>query len=260
MIKAIPFSFSKFIFILGLAIVLGACASRESVQYFQKIDYTKLSDSIAHTEPEIQVGDLLNITITATNAEAAIPFNLYETPIIANSMNMNAARPLPYLVDTDGNINFPVLGQLHIAGNTTKELNTLLKEQLSSYIQDPVINIRFTNFRVSVLGEVNRPGTFPVTNEHLSIIEAITLAGDLTIYGKRDEVLLIRMENGTKKYIPLDLTQKTILDSPYFYVKQNDIIYINPNKTKVNASVVGPNTSVILSSLSILLTVIGLLI
>ncbi|AUS05826.1 polysaccharide biosynthesis/export family protein [Pseudotamlana carrageenivorans] len=259
MIKPLPFSLSYYLGILALTLLLGACASRENIQYFQKIDYTQLSDSIAHTEPEIQVGDLLNITITATNAEAALPFNLFEAPIIG-TMNVNAARPLPYLVDTDGYINFPVLGQLHIAGNTTKALTLLLEDKLSSYIQDPVINIRFANFRVSVLGEVNKPGTFPVTNEHVSIIEAITLAGDLTIYGKRDEVLLIRMENGTKKYIPLDLTQKTILESPYFYVKQNDIIYINPNKTKVNASAVGPNTSVILSSLSILLTVIGLLI
>ncbi|MBU2950254.1 polysaccharide export protein [Tamlana agarivorans] len=256
--KQFPFqlTFNAILFCLSV-LCLGSCASPKKIQYFQETEGQALESDISYDEPEIQTGDLIFINISATNAEAAIPFNLYESPIIGAAA---AAKPQAYLVDTDGVINFPVLGKLNILGLTTKELTKNLEEQLKNYISDPVINIRFANFRVSVLGEVKNPGAIPVLNEHMSIIEAISIAGDLTIYGKRDDVLLIRTENGEKKHINLDLTRSDIINSPYFYVKQNDIIYVTPNKTRVNASSVGPNTSVIFSSISVLLAVIALII
>ncbi len=246
-----------YIFIFSIPLLFSSCASRKQIQYFQDIDTVGSLNATNPIEPKIQVGDLLYINITATNAEAALPFNLYETPPIGQTIT--AAKPMPYLVDAEGRINFPVLGKLQITGLNTKELTQKLELELTEYIKNPVINIRFANFRVSVLGEVNRPGTFPVSNEHMSVIEAISLAGDLTIYGKRESVLLIRTENGKKQYINLNLTKKDLLESPYFYVKQNDIIYVNPNKTRVNAAAVGPNTGVIISSVSILITVLALI-
>jgi len=206
----------------------------------------------------IQSGDLLFINVSAINPEAAIPFNLYETPIVQNSVGNT--KPISYLVDDAGYINFPVLGDLKVDGLTTKKLVKKLETDLAEYISKPTINIRFANFRVSVLGEVARPGTFQVTNERISIIEAIALAGDLTIYGQRTNVLLVRIENGEKVFIPIDLTSKALFNSPYYNLKQNDIVYISPNKTRVNASTIGPNTSVIISSASLLITLLALII
>ena len=130
---------------------------------------------------------------------------------------------------------------------------------LADYIKNPIVNIRFTNFKVTVLGEVKNPGTYPVTSERLTVIEALGLAGDLTIQGKRTSVLLVREQAGKRNFIPLDLTSKALFNSPYYYMAQNDVLYVEPNKTKMNSSVVGSNTGVILSSVSILITLITLL-
>ncbi|WP_282124759.1 polysaccharide biosynthesis/export family protein [Algibacter mikhailovii] len=244
--------------LLGVLLLLSNCASSKKIEYFQEVEGLVISDSISDFAAQIKTGDLLYINVTATNAEAAIPFNLYETPILSNSVAN--ARPIAYLVDDDGRINFPVLGKLDIAGFTTKQLTKVLEDQLIEYITDPTINIRFANFRVSVLGEVKTPGAYPVSNERLSVIEAISLAGDLTIYGKRESVLLIRIEDGKKEFITLDLTNKKLFDSPYYNLKQNDVIYVPPNKTRVNSSAIGPNTSVIISSISLLIALLAIII
>ncbi|KAB1067848.1 polysaccharide export protein [Tamlana haliotis] len=249
--------FSLYSLLIMGSLLLGSCVSTKKIEYFQGLESSDLETQINFSEPKIQAGDLIYINITAANAEAALPFNLYQTPIVGA---VASAQPQAYLVDPDGNINIPVLGKIHIAGLSTKALTSKLETELEQYLTNPVINIRFENFRVSVLGEVNNPGAISVLNERMSVIEAITIAGDLTIYGKRDAVLLIRTENGVKQHITLDLTQKDLLESPYFYVKQNDIIYVTPNKTRINSSAVGPNTSVIFSSISVLLAVIALLI
>lgn len=251
----------KFHQVLIIAIItlflLNSCASSKDIQYFQNVENEVLIDSTSTFSAKIQSGDLLYINVTTINAEAALPFNLYESPMLQNSNSIG--KPLPYLVDDDGNINFPVLGKLKIVGLTTKELTNKLEMDLEEYITNPTINIRFDNFRVSVLGEVVKPGAYQVLNERISVIEAIGLAGDLTIYGQRDNVLLVRIENGEKIFTTLDLTNKNIFNSPYYNLKQNDIIYVSPNKTKVNSSAVGPNTSVIISSASLLITVLALI-
>ncbi|WP_406684205.1 polysaccharide biosynthesis/export family protein [Seonamhaeicola sp. MEBiC1930] len=245
----------QFLLLLNFIILASSCVSTKKIEYFQELEGTSINKSSIPFEAKIQTGDLLYINITATNAEAAIPFNLYQSPIIGN--NVANSTPIPYLVNIDGIINFPVLGKIEVAGLTTKQLTKRLEDLLLNHINNPIINIRFRNFRVSVLGEVNNPGTFQVLNERMSIIEAISLAGDLTVYGKRESVRLIRWEEGNKKkLIELDLTDKNILDSPYFILKQNDVIYVAPNKAKVNASAVGPNTGVIISSVSVLIAML----
>lgn len=247
-----------FLTIISFLLLLNGCASSKKIQYFQDIKGVVLKDSMTTFGAKIQTGDMLFINVSATNAEAALPFNLYDTPILQNSTSN--AEPIAYLVDEDGRINFPVLGKLGVAGLTTKQLTKKLEDNLVEYINSPIINIRFANFRVSVLGEVQSPGSFQVLNERISVIEAIGLAGDLTIYGQRKNVLLIRIENGTKEFITLDLTNKRLFDSPYYNLKQNDIIYITPNKTKINASAVGPNTGIIISSASLLIAILAIII
>jgi len=243
--------------VFSVLLLVNSCAPATEIQYFQDTENQVLINTTPSFGATIQSGDLLSIYVSAINAEAALPFNVYETPVIqGNSINTN---PITYLVNDDGRINFPVLGSLKVTGLTTKQLVSKLESDLKEYINNPTINIRFANFRVSVLGEVSKPGTFQVTNERISIIEAIALAGDLTIYGQRTNVLLVRIENGEKVFIPIDLTNKALFNSPYYNLKQNDIIYISPNKTKVNASSVGPNTSVIISSASLFITVLALI-
>lgn len=245
--------------VFSIILLLSSCASSEGIVYFQDVEGVELKDSILNFEPKVQVGDLLFINVSATDAEAALPFNLYETPILMNSYS-SASRPLTYLVNSEGVINFPVLGSFEVGGLTTNELTAKLEGELTEYLNDPIINIRITNFKISVVGEVKRPGSFPIENEQVTLLEAISLAGDLSIYGIRESVMLIREVDGKKEFITLDLTNKELFNSPYYYLKQNDVIYVAPNKTKVNASVVGPNTAIILSSASLLIALLAIII
>lgn len=245
----------QYILILCIAVLISSCASSEKIIYFQDVDgLAVVEDSFVNFEPAIQVGDMLAINISAIDAEAAIPFNLYESPMVGNGAAN--AKPIDYLVDAAGDIHFPVIGKLKVAGLTTKEFNKKLSAILSDYIKKPIINIRLMNFKVTVLGQVKSPGTYTIPNERVSIIEAIGLAGDLEIHGKRKNVTLIREQQGKRMFVSIDLTSKKLFSSPYFYLAQNDVLYIEPNKTQVNAAAVGANTGVILSAISILLSVV----
>ena len=239
---------------MGVVMLLVSCASSEKIIYFQDVEGSKKHETLKAYEPVLQVGDVVAIHVSAIDAEAALPFNLYETPMVGNG-GANA-KLLDYLVDVDGNIHFPVIGKLKVGGLTTLELNNKLAVILSDYINKPIINIRLKNFKVTVLGQVKSPGTYTVANERISIIEAIGLAGDLEIHGKRKNVMLVREQNGKRLFVQIDLTNKALFASPYFYLTQNDVIYVEPNKTQVNAAAVGANTGVILSSISILLSIL----
>lgn len=159
-----------------------------------------------------------------------------------------------YLVDRNGNIEFPVLGKLQVGGLSRTEVLQSLKDKIAVYIKNPIINLRIMNFKVSLQGEVNMPGTYSIASERVTLIEALSMAKDLTIYGKRDNILVIREINGAKSYNRVDITKADFINSPFYYLTQNDVVYIEPNKTKVNASAVGPNTSVIISAASILIS------
>jgi len=239
------------------SLIFTSCVSNKKMLYFQDVEGVETPTVLENYEPKIQKGDLLNINVSAIDAEAALPFNLYETPVVGTyTSNL---KPLYYLVNTDGDIQFPVLGTLKVAGFTSKELTKHLNEQLASYINKPIVNIRLTNFKITVLGEVTKPGTYPVANERISIIEAIGLAGDLTIQGKRTTVTLVREVQGERKFVTIDLTNKKLFNSPYYYLAQNDVIYVEPNKTKINSSAVGSNAGLILSSISTLISLMAIL-
>ena len=238
-----------------LLISMGSCVAKKEMLYLQDAEGINAMEAIVKVEPKIQQGDILSINVSALDAEAALPFNLFEAGGTAT-----APKPITYLVNSDGEINFPVLGKIKVEGFTTKEITSHLTETLAVYIKNPIVNIRLTNFKVTVLGEVKSPGTYPVPNERISILEAIGLAGDLTIQGKRKTVVLIREQNGKRTFIDIDLTSREILNSPYFYLAQNDVLIVEPNKSKINSSAVGANTGIILSSISFLISIVAIII
>lgn len=237
-----------------LIVSLGSCVSKKEIVYLQDVEGINVLETIEKVEPKIQQNDILSINVSALDAEAALPFNLFEAGAATT-----AAKPISYLVNSDGDINFPVLGKIKVEGYTSKEITDQLTKALAVYIKNPIVNIRLTNFKVTVLGEVKSPGTYPVPNERISILEAIGMAGDLTIQGKRKTVTLIREQEGKRTFVNFDLTSKEMLNSPYFYLAQNDVLIVEPNKTKINSSAVGPNIGVIFASISTLISIIVLI-
>ncbi len=178
-------------------------------------------------------------------------------------MSYTTTQPVlqQYLVDNDGNINFPVLGELHVGGLTKKATEQMIVEKLKPYITEtPIVTVRMVNYKISVIGEVARPGTFTISNEKVNILEALAMAGDMTVYGLRDDVKLIREKaNGKQEIIPLDLNKVETILSPYYYLQQNDIIYVTPNKAKARNSDIGTSTSLWFSATSILVSIASLL-
>ncbi len=250
--------------ILFLIIIcsLSSCATRSDIVYFQD---EVLTDRVKNFKSDFEIrfkpDDLLTISVSALDPAVAAPFNL---PAVATSTSVDAAqgalRIQTYLIDQRGNIEFPELGTLQIGGLTRTEANEMLKEKLSVYIKNPIVNIRLANFTISVLGEVTRPGTFTIQDERISLLEAIGLAGDLTIYGQRENVFLIREIDGQKRFAKFDLTSINVLSSPNFYLTQNDVIYVEPNKAKVRSSTFTQNNGVLISAIGTLATIVAILI
>lgn len=235
-----------FLRLLALCLFLPSCVNTKKIVYFNNIQDTTLKNPDINIEPVIQKNDVLNITVTSLNPEASLIFNM---PNQANAINTMATgttssvsggppQLLGYLVSTDGTIKFPVLGDIKAAGLTKKQLEKEIADSLTDkkLLVDPIVNARFLNFRVTILGEVAKPTTISVTNEKISILEALGLAGDLTIFGKRDNVLLIREEGNQKIIKRIDLNSEQILTSPYYYLKTNDIVYVEPNKSKIGST------------------------
>ena len=210
--------------------------------------------------------DLLSITVNTTDPQAAAPFNLpVQTPMNAALTNINTpTQPTlqQYLVNNDGEIDFPVLGRLKVGGLTKNQAEDLIREGLKSYLKEaPIVTVRMSNYKISVLGEVNRPGTFTVSNEKVNVLEALAMAGDMTVYGVRDNVKLIREDaTGKREIMLLDLTKSDLILSPYFYLQQNDILYVTPNKTKAKNSDIGNTTTTVISATSILVSIASLLV
>jgi polysaccharide export outer membrane protein len=248
------------VFLSGL---LFSCASRKDVVYYQDIDSMAGQQNSASYEIRIQPDDLLSIIVSAEDPEIAAPFNL-SVASVATPGRQDLARGQEtmqlYLVDASGSIDFPVLGKLKVGGLARSAVVQLFKEKIGIYIKNPIINFRITNFKVAVQGEVSQPGTYTVNSERVTLIEALTMAKDLTIYGKRDNILIIREIDGVKSYNRVDITKADFINSPFYYLAQNDVIYVEPNKNRINASAVGANTGVFISISSILIGLISLII
>jgi putative membrane protein involved in polysaccharide export len=243
--------------ILGvlLAIVLISCQSYKKVPYLQ--DMTQVSDTEQGGRPigvKVMPKDLLTITVSCSTPELAAPFNLVNP-------DSESSAPQQYLVDNQGNINFPVLGEIHVGGLTKLEIENLIIEKLKVYLKEaPLVTVRIANYRISVLGEVAKPGSFVVSNEKINLLEALAMAGDLTIYGMRDNVKLIRTgQDNKQEIITFDLNKTETVMSPYYQLQQNDIVYVTPNKTKAKNSDIGVSTGLWISGVSVLLSITNLL-
>ncbi|MDD5149974.1 MAG: polysaccharide biosynthesis/export family protein, partial [Flavobacterium sp.] len=237
---------------------LVSCASRKEVVYYQNIDSMPSSAKSNSYEIKIQPDDLLMIIVSADDPESALPFNLSTVSVPSANGNSALGQQMiqSYLVDANGIINFPILGKLKVGGLTRTELLDLFQTKIAKYIHNPMINLRIMNFKVSVQGEVNLPGTFNVASERITLTEALSMAKDLTIYGKRNNILIIREIDGVKSYSRVDITKADFINSPFYYLAQNDVVYVEPNKNRVNASAVGANTGVIISVTSLLITLV----
>lgn len=243
-----------------LIILFFSCASRKDVVYYQNIDSLSMKEKSNSYEIKIQPDDLLYIVVSADDTEAAEQFNLNSIKLTnTGRLDLSTGQQINqlYLVNEAGYINFPVLGKMKVSGLTRSELLKTLEEKIGVYIKDPILNLRINNFKVSVLGEVNAPGAYNIVSERLTLIEALTMAKDLTIYGKRNNILIIREIDGVKSYNRVDITKADFINSPFYYLGQNDVVYVEPNKNKINGAAVGPNTSVIISITSILVTLIA---
>lgn len=217
--------------------LLGACSAPKDVVYFQGVDALTPEQKALMNQTystRIVPDDMLNITVTAWDPTVTTPFN---PPTYAYAQQgeqpIYASQALyTYLVDKEGNINFPVLGKIYVQGLTKQELSEKLQKDISKYVTDPLVNVQITNFKVTMMGEVNRPGALTVRNDRLSVLDAIGQVGDLTINANRKNILIIRDNNGTKEFARVDMTDPELLASPYFYLRQNDVVYVEPNSAK----------------------------
>lgn len=248
-----------------LALVfLASCTSYKKVPYLQNSrEWGEMEHTLTAYEPRVQPYDLLNILVTnPENPISSLSYNLV-APSDNSRGNYLQSQPMmyDYLVDVDGNVVIPNVGKVNVAGLTLREVEQLVFDKVKvAFSSIPVVAVRFSNFKVSVLGEVTAPGTYTVRNGKVNIFEALALAKDLTIYGQRDNVKVIRENNaGTKEIVELDLNDASILNSPYYYLQQNDVVYVTPNKSKARNSDIGSSTSLWFSGTSIFISLTSLL-
>lgn len=251
--KFVKITLLSLLFVLFLTT---SCASRKDLVYLQGGSNAK---ELVSYEPVLQPDDVVMIVVSSENPEVAAPYNLKAITVQGDSENtIGTQRMQTYILDKEGKIEFPLLGSIALGGLTKTQAVAKLKELLKDHVNDAVINFRILNFKVTILGEVQKPGTYSVASERITLLEAIGMSGDLTIYGNRTNVLLIREKNGTKTMERIDLTKSDFLNSSAYYLSQNDVVYIEPNKTRINSSAIGPNLTVGISALSLIVTIIAL--
>lgn len=240
----------KYSLILCFLIFFISCASKKEVVYFQDAnDFETLVD-VGTFDTKFKIDDLVSIHISTLDPEASVPFNLFR----GSAEGGIKPEQVDYLVDKEGEIDFPVIGKIKIVGLSPSQTRILLREKLSDYLKDPIINIRIKNFSVTILGAVNRPGTYDVNGEQITILEALGLAGDINIKGRRDNIMVIRDFDGTKIYNRINLNQKDALKSNVYYLTQNDVVYVEPNKSGKTASNLDQRASIAVSIISVLIT------
>ena len=252
--------------LIVISMMITGCGSTKNVAYFKNSDTVSLDKSRILYDARIMPKDVLSITVNTTDPEAAAPFNLTVATAQSVSVRMNSTTQpslQSYIVDNEGNISFPLIGKIHLGGLTKNEAEQVIHDRIKPYMneaENPIVTVRMINYKISVIGEVTRPGMFTVANEKINILEALAQAGDLTIYGVRDRVKLIREdETGKKEIHVLNLNDANIINSPYYYLQQNDIVYVEPNKVKSQNSSVGSMTTLWFSATSILISLTSLL-
>lgn len=214
-------------------LLLSACSSEKSLVNFQKTNNNQDTISIAaNYVPKIQAGDILSIYVNSLSPEASSFFNPYKTGVIGNGSTDNNNSIAGYLVDASGDIELPLVGDIRVTGRTTSQVRDILKTLLKPYLKEPTVLVRFLNFKISLLGEVARPNVYNIPNEMITLPEALSMAGDLTSFARRDSIQVIRDVNGKKVFGYVDLTKRNLFSSPYYYLHANDLVYVKPSKIK----------------------------
>ena len=254
----------KHTFLICMVVLIAACSAPKEVLYLQDISLIKEEAIDKSYEVIIHKDDLLAIIVNSKDPELALPFNMPLVSYQIGGQNVSQQRLVGYLVNQDGNIDFPILGEIHVEGLTRMQVTELIKKRLieEELIKDPIVTVQFLNFKVSVIGEVGRPGTFDISGDRITLLEALSMAGDLTIYGRRDRVAVIREKDGKRSILYHDLRSSDIFQSPCYYLQQNDIVYVEPNNAKTGQSRINSNNSVgvWLSGVSVLASITSLLV
>ncbi len=259
----------KNIFYLGLITVLltvlTACKTREKLIYFQdgvSGNDTSGVNTSTYT-PTLKKDDLLSIIVTGDDPETAIPFNLPVPTGVAAGVSgytTGNSERLGYLIDETGAVNMPFLGEIQLSGLSRSEATSLIEERLLIYVNNPIVNIQILNYKVTILGDVNRPGTFKIPNERITLLEAVGLAGDLNITGNRKNVLVIRDTDGVKTEYRIDLTTSALFSSPVYYLEQNDMVYVEPNgNARSKSSLLVTSSGILISLTALILTTISII-
>ena len=234
--------------IILLCCVLVSCNASKNVVYLQDVTDGSIDKTSINPGIVIQPKDMLSIVVSSRNPELAVAFNLPLITSFAGSTSLasgESQKMLGYVVDMEGDIDFPIFGKMHVAGLTRHQLVYMIKQKLTmeNLIKDPVITVEIMNFKVSVMGEVTTPGTFNVGSDRITVLEALSMAGDLTIHAKRDNVLVRREKDDQISYHRVDLRSRVLYRSPVYYLQQNDIVYVEPNKTRASQSNINENKS-----------------
>lgn len=255
-----PLNMKNILTVIIVTILLVSCATKEEVVYFNGMNSSDNSIGLDSYSPTYHVDDQLIIIVNALDPEAAKPFNKVSVSVTQDMAEARGRERLQtYRIDSEGYINFPVLGKIKLSGLNREQATNLLQNKLIDYIKDPIVDIQTTNYKITVIGEVNRPGTYTATNERITLLEALAMAGDLTIYGERENVLVIQDYDGKKTYTRVNLKSDDLFSSPVYYLSQNDVVYVEPNKTQAKASSIGASTGVIFSTLGLLLSTTALI-
>ena len=231
------------------SIFFSSCVTKKEIVYFQNAKSFETEVDTDTFKTKLKIGDIISIYVSTLDQTVTQPYNL----VIATG---TGGRMIDYLIDVEGNIDYPVLGKVKLVGLTVEEAKELFKKKFEEgqLLKDPVVIIRILNYRVTITGEVRSPGVYTITGERLTILEALGMAGDLTIKGRRDNILVVRNFNGTLTYTRIDLTSKEVFDSPVYYLTQNDYIYVEPNNSSVSSASGDSRISTIITITSFILT------
>lgn len=256
----------KIFLLLLIPLFIGGCSSYKKSIYLRNDEVLeKAQQNNKQYVYRVMPKDELTITVSTSDPASSVPFyrKIGQGKDQASSaQGMNNAKLLDYLVDNEGNIDYPVLGKLHVAGLTTRECEALIRKELKQYLNEvPNVTVRTSNYKISVLGEVKSPGTYTVSDERINIFQALALAGDMTVFSVRDDVQLLREDSlGNRRVLHLDLTSADIALSPDYYLQQNDIVYVKPTKAKVHSNTFSNNSSTWVSLMSLAATIASLVI
>nr|WP_303649280.1 polysaccharide biosynthesis/export family protein [Chryseobacterium edaphi] len=255
----------KYYIYAALSLAVFSCAPRQEINYMKDIENIALDNSIKNSRSTLQPGDQLVITVSAKDLDVVKPFNqnYSSTATVAqySIASGNAQfQPVPtsgptYIVDTDGNIDFPQIGLINTKGENIETLKAKLSGLISTYVKNPVVELKLINFKVSVLGEVAKPGTYVIPDGNATLLQALGLAGDLTSFGVRNNILIVRNVDGKFTQQTIDLTSAQFINSPYYYLKQNDMIYVQPNAIREKSARIDPNTGLYISVASVIASI-----